>query len=285
MTTRLGPEHDQEMNEGTNPADGGPQTMAELLAEAEQKERTFRPLRPGETVEGTVAGITGDKVLVDLAGRSAGVLSLREANAGQGQPLEVGDMVFALVVQPEGPQGHAVLSLRRARGVRRWQELAEKQRTGEVVTAPVVEANRGGVVVDVGVRGFVPPSQLASLGALDRPPVRDGIANAVRSLVGKDLTLKVIEVDPQRDRLILSEKAATRDLRRQKQLAGDPWTRVGTEFADGGGSMTPRSRGSCRSARSPASATDQRDSSTYLSSPCTGALRPGMRYRSGQRSG
>jgi len=117
MRMRLGPEHDQEMNEGTNPADGGPQTMAELLAEAKQDERAFRPRRSGKTGEGTVAGITGDEVLVDLAGRSAGVLSIREANAGEGQPLEVGDMVFALVVQPEGPQGHAVLSLRRARGV------------------------------------------------------------------------------------------------------------------------------------------------------------------------
>jgi ribosomal protein S1 len=58
------------------------------------------------------------------------------------------------------------------------------------VTAPVVEANRAGVVVDVGVRGFVPLSQLASLGAPDRPPVVTASRNAVRSLVGKDLTFE-----------------------------------------------------------------------------------------------
>lgn len=211
---RLGPEHDQELDERE---DTGPQTMAELLAEVEREEQAFRPLRAGETVEGTVAGITGDEVLVDLAGRSAGILSLREAVAGLGESLDVGDTVFALVVQPEGPQGHAVLSLRRAGRARRWQEMAEKQKSGEVLQAPVVEANRGGVVVDLGVRGFVPLSQLASLGALDRPTEGDGVPEAVRALVGRDLTVKVIEVDQKRNRLILSEKAAAQELRRQRK--------------------------------------------------------------------
>src|SRR5437588_7191893 len=216
MTMRLGPEHEQEIDDATE-RDAGPQTMAELLAEEEREEQAFRPLRSGETVEGTVAGITGDEVLVDLGGRSAGVLSLREANASLGEPLAVGDTVFALVVQPEGPQGHAVLSLRRARRARRWQEMAEKQRSGEVLQAPVVEANRGGVVVDLGVRGFVPLSQLASLGALDRPTEGELVPGPVRALVGKELTLKVIEVDEKRNRLILSEKAATQELRRQRK--------------------------------------------------------------------
>ncbi len=214
---RLGPEHDQDLDETAERDPAAPQTMAELLAEAEHEERAFRPLRAGETVEGTIAGITGDEVLVDLGGRSAGILSLREAAASVDDVLEVGDTVLALVVHPEGPQGHAVLSLRRTRCARRWQDMAEKQQSGEVITAPVVEANRGGVVVDLGVRGFVPLSQLASLGALDRPAAAEGVPEAVRSLVGKDLTLKVIEVDQKRNRLILSEKAATQELRRQRK--------------------------------------------------------------------
>jgi len=210
-----------------------PQTMADLLAEVEREEEAFRPLRSGETVEGTVAGVSGDEVLVDLAGHSAGVLSLREANASLNQPLEVGDTVFALVVHPEGPQGHAVLSLRRARPVRRWQEMAEMKERGEVIAAPVVEANRGGVVVDLGVRGFVPLSQLASLGALERPDSGEGgVPGAVRALVGKDLTLKVIEVDQKRNRLILSEKAATQELRRQRKARAAAQLNVG-DILDG----------------------------------------------------
>ena len=197
--------------------DAGRQTMLELLDEAEREERAYRPLRRGETVEGTVASIRGTEVLVDLAGRSAGVISLRDTDASAGEPLEIGDTVVARVEHPEGPQGHAVLSLRRARGGRRWQELADKQQSGEVISAPVVEANRGGVVVDLGLRGFVPLSQLASLGAVERSTEGGDVPAAVRALVGKDLTLKVIEVDPHRDRLILSEKAATQELRRQRK--------------------------------------------------------------------
>ena len=228
---RLGPEHDQETDDANGTSrevpDRGPQTMAELLAEAEREEQSLRPLRTGETVEGTVAGITDDEVLVDLAGRSAGVLSLREASTSLDDPLEVGDTVLALVVQPEGPQGHAVLSLRRARRARRWQEMAEKQKNGEVLAAPVVEANRGGVVVDLGVRGFVPLSQLVSLGALDRATEGQEVPQAIRALVGKDLTLKVIEVDPKRNRLILSEKAATQELRRQRKARAAAQLHIG----------------------------------------------------------
>jgi small subunit ribosomal protein S1 len=224
---RLGPDHDEEVEDAAEHDTAAPQTMAELLAEVEREEHAFRPLRSGETVEGTVAGISGDEVLVDLAGRSAGILSLREANASLAQPLEVGDTVFALVVHPEGPQGHAVLSLRRARRARRWQEMSEKQKNGEVISAPVVEANRGGVVVDLGVRGFVPLSQLASLGAIDRSTEGEGVPAAVRALVGKDLTLKVIEVDEKKNRLILSEKAATQELRRQRKARAAVELKVG----------------------------------------------------------
>ncbi len=194
---------------------GEPQTMADLLEEAERSDAELRPLRAGETVEGTVASIAGDEVLIDLGGRSAGVLSLREAGE---EALEVGDHVVAYVVQPEGPQGHAVLSLRRARRERRWRELAEKQRSGEVLRVPVVEANRGGVVVDAGMRGFVPLSQLASLGAIARPEGETAaVPDAVRELVGKELSVRVIEVDAQRNRLILSEKSALQELRRARK--------------------------------------------------------------------
>lgn len=213
---QLGPERDHEVDR-----EAEPQTMAELLAAEEHLDRAigaFRPLRTGETVEGSVSAVTGDEVLVDLAGRSAGVLSLREATVVLGETLQVGDTVHALVVQAEGPQGHALLSLKRASRARRWADMVAKQASGDVLSAPVVEANRGGVVVDVGLRGFVPLSQLASLGALDRSTdAADATPEAVRALVGKDLTVKVLEVDPERNRLILSEKAAMQDLRRQRK--------------------------------------------------------------------
>jgi small subunit ribosomal protein S1 len=192
-----------------------PETMEELLAGAEEDERALRPLRPGEVVEGVVASVSGDEALVDLGGRSAGVLSLREAS-GEGTDVAVGDRVVAAVVQPEGPDGRVVLSTRRARSRRQWSRMTELQKSGEVVEAEVVEANRGGLVVDVGLRGFVPLSQLASVGNLP-PNERAAVPAALRDYVGKRLPLKVIEADQRRDRLILSEKAAAQQLRRQRK--------------------------------------------------------------------
>src|SRR5256714_9161663 len=191
-----------------------PETMEELLAGIEEDERALRPLRPGEVVEGVVASVSGDEALVDLGGRSAGVLSLREAS-GEGTDVAVGDRVVAAVVQPEGPDGRVVLSTRRARSRRQWTRMAELAKTGEVVEAEVVEANRGGLVVDVGLRGFVPLSQLASVGSLTAPADGSEVPEALRALIGKRLPLKVIEADARRDRLILSEKAAAQHLRKE----------------------------------------------------------------------
>jgi small subunit ribosomal protein S1 len=191
------------------------QTMEELLAAAEEDERDLRPLRPGEVVEGMVASVSGDEALVDLGGRSAGVLSLREAS-GEGTDVAVGDRVVAAVVQPEGPDGRVVLSTRRARSRREWSRMTDLQKTGEIVEAEVVEANRGGLVVDVGLRGFVPLSQLASVGNLG-PTERSVVPDAIRDYIGKRLPLRVIEADQRRDRLILSEKAAAQQLRRRRK--------------------------------------------------------------------
>lgn len=222
MATRLDRDHEDETL-----VEGEPQTMAELLAESERDLLAMRPLRSGEIVDGIVASIAGDEVLIDLAGRSAGILSLREAGDEQ---LEIGDRIQAFVVQPEGPQGHAVLSLRRARRDRRWRELTERRERGDIVEAPVIEVNRGGVVVDVGLRGFVPLSQLSSVGAIERVPDQatpHPVPAAVQSLQGRSLSLKIIEVDPERNRLILSEKAAVQELRRQRKARAATELNVG----------------------------------------------------------
>jgi small subunit ribosomal protein S1 len=94
--------------------------------------------------------------------------------------------------------------------------MTELQKTGDVVEAAVVEANRGGLVVDLGLRGFVPLSQLASVGSLTATE-RATVPDALRAYVGKRLPLRVIEADQRRDRLILSEKAAAQQLRRRRK--------------------------------------------------------------------
>jgi small subunit ribosomal protein S1 len=198
-----------------------PMTMEELLA-TETAESSLRPLRVGETVEGTIAAVAGDEATVDLGDRPAGVIPLREAGPEQ---LAVGEHVIAVVMQPEGPDGRVVLSLRRARNRKQWVQMEEVQKAGSVIDAAVLEANRGGVVVDVGLRGFVPLSQLVSIGAIDTH--EPGVPEAVKALVGKRLQVRVLEADPRRDRLILSEKAATQQLRRDRKARGT------TQLSDG----------------------------------------------------
>src|SRR2546421_209027 len=101
-------------------------------------------------------------------------------------------------------------------GIQEDEHTLRPLRPGEVVEARVVEANRGGLVVDVGLRGFVPLSQLASVGSLTATE-RGSVPEALRAYVGKRLPLKVIEADLRRDRLILSEKAAAQQLRRKRK--------------------------------------------------------------------
>jgi small subunit ribosomal protein S1 len=210
---------------GVGSSDRDAETMEELLAGIDEEERALRPLRTGEVVEGVVASVSGDEALVDLGGRSAGVLSMREAS-GEGTDVVVGDRVIAAVVQPEGPDGRAILSTRRARSRRQWTRMTELEKSGEVFDAEVVEANRGGLVVDIGLRGFVPLSQLASVGDLGTGE-RSAIPDALRAYVGKSVPLKVIEADQRRDRLILSEKAAAQQLRRQRK------EKASSELAEG----------------------------------------------------
>jgi small subunit ribosomal protein S1 len=198
-----------------------PETMEELLA-TETAQRSLRPLRVGETVEGTIAAVAGHEATVDLGGLPAGVIPLHEFGTDQ---LEVGEHVAAVVTQSEGPDGRVVLSLRRVRNRKQWLQLEEMQKKGEMIEAPVLEANRGGVVVDVGLRGFVPLSQLVSIGAVDTH--EEGVPEAVRALVGKRLRMRVLEADPKRERLILSEKAATQQLRRDRKARGTAELSVG----------------------------------------------------------
>jgi len=195
--------------------------MEELLA-SETAQRALRPLRVGETVEGTIAAVAGDEATVDLGDRPAGVIPLHEAGSDE---LRVGQHVIAMVTQPEDPDGRVVLSLRRSRNRGQWIQLEEMLKSGSVLDALVLEANRGGVVVDVGLRGFVPLSQLVSIGAIDAQ--QHGVPKPMKGLVGKRLRVRVLEADPRRDRLILSEKAATQQLRRDRKARGT------TELSEG----------------------------------------------------
>jgi len=198
-----------------------PSTMAELLAEQDADIRSFKH---GDVVEGTVVRIDRDEILVDIGAKSEGVVSNRELygrNAETAPTLAIGDTVLVYVLQPESPEGHVVLSLRRAGLERKWRSMQEQFEAGVIIEAPVIDHNKGGLIVDCGIRGFVPISQIVDF---PRRPQneqpRDAaqeIAEKLQPYVGRRLRLKILEVNRKANRLILSEKVALYEERREKR--------------------------------------------------------------------
>ena len=144
----------------------------------------------------------------------------READESRPE-LKVGDEVLVYVLQPESPEGHAVLSLRRAGLERKWRAMQERFDAGEIVEARVIDHNKGGLIVDLGVRGFVPISQIVDFPRRPRDEQpRDAaqeIAEKLQPFVGRTLRLKILEVNRKANRLILSEKVALYEERREKR--------------------------------------------------------------------
>ena len=195
--------------------------MEELLAEQDSDIKSFKH---GDVVEGSVVRIDKDEILVDIGAKSEGVVSNRElyGRHAESQPeLNIGDTVLVYVLQPELPEGHVVLSLRRAGLERKWRSMQELFEAGTIIDAPVIDHNKGGLIVDCGIRGFVPISQIVDF---PRRPQneqpRDAaqeIAEKLQPYVGRKLRLKILEVNRKANRLILSEKVALYEERREKR--------------------------------------------------------------------
>jgi small subunit ribosomal protein S1 len=183
-------------------------------------------IKRGDVVEGVIVRIDQDEILVDIGLKSEGVLSTKElptSGYGSFNELHLNDRVLVYVIQPETIEGHAVLSLRRAHTERQWRIAEEQFRNSELIKARVIDFNKGGLIVDVaGIRGFVPISQILNL---RREEVAAGgesqeTAAKLQIMKDKELQLKIIEINRQRNRLILSERMAVQEwrLRRREEL-------------------------------------------------------------------
>jgi small subunit ribosomal protein S1 len=183
---------------------------------------------PGTIVEGSVITINKKDVLVDLGGISVGIIAGKEAvdSAGTINDLGEGDEVSAFVLEPENDEGLVVLSLRKASQKRTWNRFVEIHDNKEVIDVKVNDANKGGLLVEVdGIKGFIPVSQLAPL---NYPRVNGAdsakILARLKKLVGKSISVRVINIDHATKKLILSEKAAFADKRHtalEKLKVGD----------------------------------------------------------------
>ena len=198
-----------------------PTTMEELLAGAGMP---IKNLKQGDVLDGIVVRVDKDEVLVDIGAKSEGVVSSRELhgrNGEEGPALTVGDTVLVYVMQPESEDGHVVLSIRRAGMERKWRTMQEQLDAGTIIEAAVIDHNKGGLIVDCGIRGFVPISQIVDFprrpqGDAPRDAIQE-IAEKLQPYIGRKLRLKILEVNRKGNRLILSEKVAHYEERRGKR--------------------------------------------------------------------
>src|SRR5438270_5692852 len=212
-------ENDPE-GQSNNPEEMGDfNEMAELLRESASP----ITIKRGDVVEGVIVRIDQDEILVDIGLKSEGVLSTKELPAtgyGSFNELHLNDKVLVYVIQPETPDGHALLSLKRANAERQWRVAEEQYKNNELLRARVIDYNEGGLIVDVaGIRGFVPISQILNL---KREEVAQGgdnqeTAAKLQSMNDKELQLKIIEINRARNRLIRSERLAVQEWRQRRR--------------------------------------------------------------------
>ncbi|HEX9386208.1 MAG TPA: S1 RNA-binding domain-containing protein [Anaerolineales bacterium] len=204
-----GSEAHQQGEQSTN---NNNQTMESLLKE--QDLNVDLP-QSGEIRTGVIASISPSQILVSIGAKSEGVVSGRELEqltAEEREALKVGQEVPVFVLNPEDANGNVVLSLKRAQEQISWDNVEKLVSSDEVVDSKVMGFNKGGLIVGVeGLRGFVPSSQISAMrrsqSSGDTPEQR------WQKMIGQPITVRVIEVDRERRRLILSERAASTESR------------------------------------------------------------------------
>lgn len=169
----------------------------------------------GDIIQGKVISIESGAVRLDVGGLTTGVIRGRElfTESREFSNLHIGDEVEATVIESENENGEMELSFRSAGHQRVWDRMAELMKDGLTISAKVVQANKGGLMTQVdAVMGFMPVSQL-NPDHYPRVPGGDKqrILEQLRQLIGKELQVKVIDVNQKEDKLIVSEKAVWED--------------------------------------------------------------------------
>lgn len=192
-------------------------TKSALMDELIASSGLLNPPVPGTFVDGIVVSVIKNKVLVDLEGTSTGIISGQEANDSLNtlKTLKAGDSIYAYVLEEENEDGLIVLSLRKASQEKTWKKFVDAYESDKSIQVMANEANKGGLLLNIdGIKGFIPVSQLAPL----HYPRVDGadsseILTRLTKLVGIPLTVRIINLDREGGKLILSEKAAEEETR------------------------------------------------------------------------
>ena len=173
---------------------------------------SFPTITEGEVVHGTVVRVDKDEVLVDIGYKSEGVIPVAELSirrsVNPADEVSVGDEIDALVLTKEDAEGRLILSKKRARFELAWKQIEAASESGEPVIGRVIEVVKGGLILDLGVRGFLPAS------LVDIRRVQD-----LDEFLGKELRCKVIELNRSRNNVVLSRRAVLEDERKEQRQA------------------------------------------------------------------
>lgn len=163
-------------------------------------DETIKYFNDGDIVDGVIVKVDRDEVLLDIGYKTEGVIPSRELSikhdVDPNEVVAVGDEIEALVLQKEDKEGRLILSKKRAQYERAWGTIEKIKEEDGIVTGTVIEVVKGGLILDIGLRGFLP----ASLVEMRR--VRD-----LQPYVGKELEAKIIELDKNRNNVVLSRRA------------------------------------------------------------------------------
>jgi small subunit ribosomal protein S1 len=166
--------------------------------------------KDGDIVEGDVVRIDKDEVLVDIGYKSEGLIPANELSIRKGAPpheiVELGQHIEALVLQKEDADGRLILSAKRAAFEKAWNRIEEAHADQRTVEGPVIEVVKGGLIIDIGLRGFLPAS------LVDIRRVRN-----LDSFMGQRLECKVIELNRSRNNVVLSRRAVLEEERKEER--------------------------------------------------------------------
>jgi len=174
-------------------------------------EETFRNFEEGSIVEGRVVAFSKDKVVVDIGYKSEGSIPTDQFSSEELQALKVDDRLQVYIEEREDAEGNLILSKEKADKMKVWEELEQSYKEEKVVEGRILSRIKGGMMVDIGVKAFLPGSQI------DLHPVRD-----LDSLVGRSFPLKIIKINHRRGNVVVSRRVLleeSRDKKRQTTLS------------------------------------------------------------------
>ena len=172
---------------------------------------TFKELEEGSILEGSVVAIQAEGVVVDIGYKSEGIVPREEFAPEELSALKVGDRFLVYLEEREDAEGNMILSKEKADRMKIWGDLERIFEKGEVIEGKVLTKIKGGMMVDIGIKAFLPGSQI------DLRPVRD-----LDSLVGKIFQMKIIKMNHRRSNVVVSRRVVledTRDRRKQQAMA------------------------------------------------------------------